>query len=79
MSVYRLAAYGADGPENSCWDDGTGPLELFLDAGGYRPLNLQIEPINLKQPFLLIDEQTSDEWVSGSDKKMLGVWRIKDL
>jgi SAM-dependent methyltransferase len=43
-------------------------------AGQYRSLNLQIAPINLPTPFIIIDEQTPIY-----DKKMLGVWKVGDL
>jgi hypothetical protein len=41
---YRVVAYGTDGPEDSCYDDGTGPMELFLNGVSLGKLN-RVEPL----------------------------------
>ena len=47
-------------------------------TGGWRPLNLCLEPFNFPVPKLMIDEKCTEMNGAFSDK-MIAVWEIKDL
>ncbi len=59
-----------------------------IAAGGWRPLNLRLEPFSLPEPFRLLNEQCTEVYVTNENgvavehrfaDKSIGVWRIADL
>lgn len=63
--------------------------EAATEAGGWRPLNLRRAPFLLPEPFLVIDEQCTEVYLTEEEDgtqvehrfadKSIGVWRIADL
>jgi len=47
-------------------------------TGGWRPLNLTLEPFNLPAPAMIINEKCSEMNGAFSDKS-IGVWKVEDL
>jgi SAM-dependent methyltransferase len=56
---------------------GTRP-NLEIEAGDWRPLNLQLPPFNLPAPFRLINEKCTEVNGIYADK-CLGLWRLENL
>lgn len=49
-----------------------------LDQNGWRTLNMQLPPFNFPQPFMLINENCSENDGMFHDKS-LGLWRLDDI
>jgi hypothetical protein len=66
-SAYLLTSTYVDCKENR---------DIYL--GGFRPLNLQLEPFNFPNPLLIINDRCVTEKEVLSDKS-IGIWKISDL
>jgi hypothetical protein len=49
-----------------------------ITTGGWRPLNLQLYPFNLREPLRIINEKCMEEGGRYSDKS-LGLWKLDDI
>ena len=57
----------------------TRPAEnVDIETGSWRPINLQLAPISLSEPIMLINENCNENNGIYSDKS-LGLWKIDDL